>query len=271
MSTPRSCPTVAVVGAGAAGTLTAAHLARAATEAHRNLELLLVDPRPSTGAGTAYSTRDTRHRLNVRAGGMSAWSDDADHFVRWLRTERDPATGPTDFVPRADYGAYLAAVLDDAVAQSGGRVRLDRRYERATAATARIGPRRRRGGAAAVRPGSRSGAGAGHARAGRLGVAAVAVRPRRGVGRPATDPGGSAGVLWSLRDDVWRLGGSAAQREIVEETLLYALIQAGWSDHARLVLERRLDRRPSRRDVAGLRRLDLPPSERSGSPAGQGR
>lgn len=135
MSTPRSRPTVAIVGAGAAGTLTAAHLARGATEARRDLELLLVDPRPSTGAGTAYSTRDARHRLNVRAGGMSAWSHDPDHFVRWLRAERDPASEPTDFVPRADYGAYLAAVLDDAVAQSGGRVRLDRRYERATAAT----------------------------------------------------------------------------------------------------------------------------------------
>jgi hypothetical protein len=81
----------------------------------------------------------------------------------------------------------------------------------------------------------------------------------------------SAGALWKLRDDVWRLGGSAAQREIVEETLLYALVQAGSRDHARLLLERRLDRRPSQRDAARLRRLDLPRSERSGSSAGPGR
>lgn len=41
------------------------------------------------------------------------------------------------------------------------------------------------------------------------------------------------------------VGGSAAQREVVEETLLYALISAGRNDAARARLEERLSRRPS--------------------------
>lgn len=59
------------------------------------------------------------------------------------------------------------------------------------------------------------------------------------------------GLLPSLR----RVGGSAAQREVIEETLLYALVEAGHSDTARDLLEQRLDRRASpldRRRLAGL-------------------
>ncbi|MEV5973178.1 FAD/NAD(P)-binding protein [Streptomyces sp. NPDC051921] len=59
------------------------------------------------------------------------------------------------------------------------------------------------------------------------------------------------GLLPSLR----RVGGSAAQREVVEETLLYALLEAGHRDSARHLLEQRLDRRASpldRRRLAGL-------------------
>jgi hypothetical protein len=46
-----------------------------------------------------------------------------------------------------------------------------------------------------------------------------------------------------------QLGGSAAQREVVEDTLLHALLLAGRVPDARALLARRLDRRPSRRDM----------------------
>lgn len=62
---------------------------------------------------------------------------------------------------------------------------------------------------------------------------------------------GLRALLPSLR----RVGGSAAQREVVEETLLYALVEAGQRDTARDLLEQRLDRRASpldRRRLAGL-------------------
>jgi uncharacterized NAD(P)/FAD-binding protein YdhS/tetratricopeptide (TPR) repeat protein len=48
---------------------------------------------------------------------------------------------------------------------------------------------------------------------------------------------------------VERLGGSAAQREIVEDTLILAASTAGRTDQARALLQQRLDRRPSPRDA----------------------
>jgi hypothetical protein len=41
-----------------------------------------------------------------------------------------------------------------------------------------------------------------------------------------------------------RLGGSAAQREVVEDTLVHALASAGRHDQAAAILSARLDRRP---------------------------
>ncbi|MFE5483429.1 FAD/NAD(P)-binding protein [Streptomyces sp. NPDC056527] len=62
--------------------------------------------------------------------------------------------------------------------------------------------------------------------------------------------------LRDLLPTLRRVGGSAAQREVVEETLLYALMEAGHSDAARHLLEQRLDRRASPLDRRRL--ADLP-------------
>lgn len=58
----------------------------------------------------------------------------------------------------------------------------------------------------------------------------------------------AADALGELVVPARRLGGSDAQREILEETRIAALVRAGRLDEARLLLDRRLDRRPARRD-----------------------
>ena len=58
----------------------------------------------------------------------------------------------------------------------------------------------------------------------------------------------AADRLAALAPQCWRFGGSDAQREIVEETRIAALLRAERYDEARLVLDARLDRRPSPRD-----------------------
>jgi pentatricopeptide repeat protein len=60
----------------------------------------------------------------------------------------------------------------------------------------------------------------------------------------------AADRLAALGPQVWRVGGSDAQREVVEETRIAALLRAGRYDEARSVLDRRLDRRRCRRDEA---------------------
>lgn len=58
----------------------------------------------------------------------------------------------------------------------------------------------------------------------------------------------AADRLAALASSTWRLGGSDAQREIVEEARIAALLRAGRYDDARQVLDARLDRRASPRD-----------------------
>ena len=57
-----------------------------------------------------------------------------------------------------------------------------------------------------------------------------------------------------------RLGGSAAQREVVEDTLLYCAVQAGRSALAMEILDRRLDRRESPRERRLRDRLHVDPA-----------
>jgi hypothetical protein len=58
----------------------------------------------------------------------------------------------------------------------------------------------------------------------------------------------AADRLAALAPVCWRLGGSDAQREIVEETRIAALLRAERYDDARMLLDARLDRRASPRD-----------------------
>ncbi|MCX4527203.1 MULTISPECIES: FAD/NAD(P)-binding protein [unclassified Streptomyces] len=122
---------IAVVGAGAAGTLTAVQLMRQAEDLGRTLEVWLVDPAEQAGPGVAYRTSDPRHLLNVPAGRMSALPDDPEHFLRWL-ADGHPRAAPGDYVPRQEYGRYLTEVLER-TAEACRRTRPHRVRERVSA------------------------------------------------------------------------------------------------------------------------------------------
>ncbi|HYN46577.1 MAG TPA: FAD/NAD(P)-binding protein [Allosphingosinicella sp.] len=117
--------TVAVIGAGASGTLQALHLHRGGAA------VTLIDRGPAPGRGIAYATSRPEHLLNVPARRMSAFSDDPGHFERWFGALT--GGGPEDFAPRMLYGDYLAGLLaeagiapmhGEAVALEDGGVRL---------------------------------------------------------------------------------------------------------------------------------------------------
>jgi hypothetical protein len=61
----------------------------------------------------------------------------------------------------------------------------------------------------------------------------------------------AADALLRFEPYQWDVGGSHAQREVFEDTLIHALIRAGRLDEASSRLQGRLDRRPSAMD-AGL-------------------
>ena len=73
-------PTVAVIGAGFSGVLTALRL----LDAPDGPCVRLVERRPRFAQGAAYSTISPQHLLNVRAANMSAFPEAPSHFVDWL-------------------------------------------------------------------------------------------------------------------------------------------------------------------------------------------
>ncbi|WP_051969460.1 FAD/NAD(P)-binding protein [Kitasatospora azatica] len=110
MNHSRTAHDIAVVGAGAAGTLTALRLLHnAAAGRPAPARIWLIDPEPA-GRGLAFGTDAPHHLLNVPAGRMSAHRDDPGHFVRWLGDRG----GEHDFVPRGLFGRYLAESLETA-------------------------------------------------------------------------------------------------------------------------------------------------------------
>ena len=111
--------TVAVVGAGFCGTMVATHLLRADQRAIDRI--VLVERNGRDIGGVAYGTLSTSHTLNVPAGRMSAFDDDPDDFLRFVRAV-DPALTGGAFVPRRLYGEYLGRTLDDARLASSVRL-----------------------------------------------------------------------------------------------------------------------------------------------------
>jgi uncharacterized NAD(P)/FAD-binding protein YdhS len=103
----RAQKTIAIVGGGVSGALTAYHLLRN----HAQARVILIDPRPELGLGLAYSTPSYQHLLNVPAGKISALPDQPDHFLRWLQRHYDAAMTASDFAPRAVFGRYIQSLL----------------------------------------------------------------------------------------------------------------------------------------------------------------
>lgn len=66
-----------------------------------------------------------------------------------------------------------------------------------------------------------------------------------------------ASILSPLRKEVARIGGSGAQREVVEDTLLVAMMRGGDVTGATNLFNSRLHRRPSLRDAHWRDRLAI--------------
>src|ERR1700748_2895927 len=104
---------IAIVGSGFSGVMTAVNLARLSA---RPLQVTVINCRRPVGRGVAHGTRRPEHLLNVAARNMSAFRDEPDHFLRWLRTrsEFDPLPEielRERFIPRMVYGDYLRSIM----------------------------------------------------------------------------------------------------------------------------------------------------------------
>lgn len=101
-----------IVGGGFSGTMIAAELAR------RGIDSTVVDA-GREGRGTAFSTPEDAHLLNVPAVRMGGWADHPGDFAKAVEREGYDAG---DFVPRKRFGDYVRSILDQAVASGRTRV-----------------------------------------------------------------------------------------------------------------------------------------------------
>ncbi len=91
-----------LIGGGVAGVLTAINALRQ----YPNMRVAIIEMQTNLGLGIAYSAQNDYHLLNVAAGSMSAFPNQATHFYDWL-CENGYKYRSEDFVPRRIYGLYI--------------------------------------------------------------------------------------------------------------------------------------------------------------------
>jgi uncharacterized NAD(P)/FAD-binding protein YdhS len=79
------------------------------------IDITVVNDATPPGRGVAYRRRRPEYLLNVAARNMSAFPDDPDHFLRWVRERPEYEAVPEidlreRFIPRQTYGDYLSAI-----------------------------------------------------------------------------------------------------------------------------------------------------------------
>jgi uncharacterized NAD(P)/FAD-binding protein YdhS len=108
---------VVIVGGGFSGAMLAARLAE------RGQASALIERGDAFGPGVAYSTSNDAHRLNVRAGRMSAVVDRPADFVDWLTPRHPGQADANGFAPRRLYGLYVRDRLSATEAAHPGLIR----------------------------------------------------------------------------------------------------------------------------------------------------
>ena len=104
---------VAIVGFGLSGLLAFTNIVRNYEKSSGKLVIRIFDKSHSSPKGTAYSTKNINHLLNVPACRMGIIPDDREHFYNWL-ISKGYHYEKLDFVPRQIFGSYLEDVLDSA-------------------------------------------------------------------------------------------------------------------------------------------------------------
>jgi len=107
---------IAIIGGGFCGIMTAVNLF---AKSSNPLSITLFNARYPEGRGIAYKSYSDKHVLNVACQNMSAFADDADHFLNWCKVHPEyRAYGEelgSKFLPRNLYGKYLDDVLKEAL------------------------------------------------------------------------------------------------------------------------------------------------------------
>lgn len=105
--------TIAIIGGGFSGAMTAVHLMR---NANFPLKIILIE-KDEVARGVAFAKADECFLLNVRADQMGAFPEEPEHFYKWLLQNKITAN-PQDFISRNLYGDYVDSIFKQELKQS---------------------------------------------------------------------------------------------------------------------------------------------------------
>jgi len=126
-------PTVAIIGGGFCGMMTAVHLMRSQV----SLKIIIINEDYPFGKGVAYSAHTEKYLLNVRAINMSAFDEEPQHFLDWLHKQEKYKHIARNilanvYVPRRTYGKYLSCIWKYALENKPGSTELELVHQKAT-------------------------------------------------------------------------------------------------------------------------------------------
>ena len=115
---------ITIIGAGLSGSLLALNLLKHSFPSDE-VTIKLIDRESEKDLGPAYSTKEEYLLLNVPAVRMGAFSEDPEHFLKWV-LNKGIHTGKWDFLPRRLYREYIQEQLSQAFREKKGKVSLER-------------------------------------------------------------------------------------------------------------------------------------------------
>ncbi|WP_242917968.1 FAD/NAD(P)-binding protein [Pontibacter liquoris] len=130
--------TIAIIGGGLSGTLTAIQLLRNA--ASPTTIYLIEQDRYRMNRGVAYSSQLPFQPLNVPASAMSLFPEEPHDFFQWLTAQQhryqqhlQQPVSKNDFIPRFIFGDYLKARLQEAEILAPKNISFIKVYDEAVA------------------------------------------------------------------------------------------------------------------------------------------
>ena len=111
----KNTTTVAIIGGGFCGMMTAVHLCKSQLP----IRIIIINEGYPFAKGVAYSAHTEKYLLNVRAINMSAFDEMPQHFLDWLHTQEKYKNIAKNilanvYVPRKIYGKYLSSIWQHA-------------------------------------------------------------------------------------------------------------------------------------------------------------
>jgi uncharacterized NAD(P)/FAD-binding protein YdhS len=119
-------PVIAIIGGGFCGSSILIQIIR---QSRIPLELILINKDNPLSKGIAYSSYNPKHILNVPASKMSAFPDEPDNFINWVKSKPEYSEYDNEelndrFMPRVIYGKYLKELFENTLKELPANITL---------------------------------------------------------------------------------------------------------------------------------------------------